>query len=278
MVQRLCGICPVSHHLAAAKALDRVVGALPVPPSADKIRRLMHYGQVMQSMRCTSSTWPAPTCCSASTASRRGATSSAWPRRTPTSPEGHPAAQVRPGGDSRHRRQACARHRLGARRHEPARQRGRPRAAAGRRAADAGLGPGSGGPGQALHAANPALYRGFGASRANMLSLVRADGALELYDGVIRARDAGPHPARRCQRPGLPRPDRGRGQALDLHEVPLPQAAWGATWAGTAWGRWRGCRTATSSPARWPRRSAANSSTGARAKPSTRRWPTTGRA
>ena len=28
MVQRLCGICPVSHHLAASKALDLVVGAI----------------------------------------------------------------------------------------------------------------------------------------------------------------------------------------------------------------------------------------------------------
>ena len=27
MVQRLCGICPVSHHLAASKAMDHVVGA-----------------------------------------------------------------------------------------------------------------------------------------------------------------------------------------------------------------------------------------------------------
>jgi NAD-reducing hydrogenase large subunit len=36
MVQRLCGICPVSHHLAASKALDRVIGANPVPPSADR--------------------------------------------------------------------------------------------------------------------------------------------------------------------------------------------------------------------------------------------------
>ena len=27
MVQRLCGICPVSHHLAASKALDLIVGA-----------------------------------------------------------------------------------------------------------------------------------------------------------------------------------------------------------------------------------------------------------
>jgi len=40
-----------------------------------------------------------------------------------------------------------------------------------------------------LHAQNPALYDSFGSFRSNMLSLVRADGALELYDGVIRARD-----------------------------------------------------------------------------------------
>src|SRR3990167_9218428 len=49
MVQRLCGICPVSHHLAASKALDLVLGAQAITPSAEKIRRLMHYGQVMQS-------------------------------------------------------------------------------------------------------------------------------------------------------------------------------------------------------------------------------------
>ena len=48
MVQRLCGICPVSHHLAACKALDRVVGAT-LTPTAEKIRRLMHYGQILQS-------------------------------------------------------------------------------------------------------------------------------------------------------------------------------------------------------------------------------------
>src|SRR5664279_4241304 len=49
MVQRLCGICPVSHHLAAAKALDIVVGALKLTPTAEKIRRLMDYGQILQS-------------------------------------------------------------------------------------------------------------------------------------------------------------------------------------------------------------------------------------
>src|SRR5512143_1914427 len=49
MVQRLCGICPVSHHLAASKALDAIVGAHKLTPTAEKIRRLMHYGQIMQS-------------------------------------------------------------------------------------------------------------------------------------------------------------------------------------------------------------------------------------
>jgi NAD-reducing hydrogenase large subunit len=51
LVQRLCGICPVSHHLAAAKAMDVVVGAGPgkLTATAEKMRRLMHYGQMLQS-------------------------------------------------------------------------------------------------------------------------------------------------------------------------------------------------------------------------------------
>ncbi len=49
IVQRLCGICPVSHHLAAAKAMDKIAGVDAVSPTADKLRRLMHYGQLLQS-------------------------------------------------------------------------------------------------------------------------------------------------------------------------------------------------------------------------------------
>ncbi|HOK51894.1 MAG TPA: Ni/Fe hydrogenase subunit alpha [Bacteroidales bacterium] len=52
LVQRLCGICPVSHHLAAAKAVDVIVGAGSgdeLTPTAEKMRRLMHYGQIFQS-------------------------------------------------------------------------------------------------------------------------------------------------------------------------------------------------------------------------------------
>ncbi len=49
LVQRLCGICPVSHHLAAAKACDMLVGTTQLTATAEKIRRLMHYGQTLQS-------------------------------------------------------------------------------------------------------------------------------------------------------------------------------------------------------------------------------------
>ncbi len=51
LVQRLCGICPVSHHLAAAKAIDQISGLDPkdLSPTATKLRRLLHYGQVFQS-------------------------------------------------------------------------------------------------------------------------------------------------------------------------------------------------------------------------------------
>ena len=51
LVQRLCGICPVSHHLAGAKAMDIIAGVPPgkLTPTAEKIRRLMHYGQMLQS-------------------------------------------------------------------------------------------------------------------------------------------------------------------------------------------------------------------------------------
>ena len=49
LVQRLCGICPVSHHLCAAKAVDGIIGAEILSPTAEKMRRLMHYGQIFQS-------------------------------------------------------------------------------------------------------------------------------------------------------------------------------------------------------------------------------------
>jgi len=48
-VQRLCGICPVSHHLAAAKAVDQLVGVDTLTPTSLKLRELLHFGQTLQS-------------------------------------------------------------------------------------------------------------------------------------------------------------------------------------------------------------------------------------
>ena len=45
---RICGICPVSHHLAAAKAGDDLMGC-PPPRPASLLRELMHMGQIIQS-------------------------------------------------------------------------------------------------------------------------------------------------------------------------------------------------------------------------------------
>ena len=45
---RICGICPVSHHLAAAKAGDEVFGC-PPPRPASLLRELIHMGQIIQS-------------------------------------------------------------------------------------------------------------------------------------------------------------------------------------------------------------------------------------
>ena len=45
---RVCGICPVSHLLASAKAGDAIL-AVAIPPAADKLRRLMNLGQIVQS-------------------------------------------------------------------------------------------------------------------------------------------------------------------------------------------------------------------------------------
>jgi NAD-reducing hydrogenase large subunit len=48
ITERTCGICPVSHHLAAAKACDQIIGAEP-PRPARLLRELMHMGQIIQS-------------------------------------------------------------------------------------------------------------------------------------------------------------------------------------------------------------------------------------
>ncbi len=45
---RICGICPVSHLMASAKAGDAILG-VNIPPTAAKLRRLMNWAQLVQS-------------------------------------------------------------------------------------------------------------------------------------------------------------------------------------------------------------------------------------
>jgi NAD-reducing hydrogenase large subunit len=191
MVQRLCGICPVSHHLAASKAFDRVLGVVQATPSADKIRRLMHYGQVMQSNALHFFHLSSPDLLFGfdSEVNRRNIVGVA---------QAHPDI-AKKGIMLRKFGQEVI------------------RATAGKRVHGTGSVPGgvnkhvsmedramllrdvdqmiawaqdSVDIAKQLHGQNPALYNSFGSFRSNMLSLVRADGALDLYDGVIRARDA----------------------------------------------------------------------------------------
>jgi NAD-reducing hydrogenase large subunit len=48
ITQRICGICPISHHLAASKACDAVCRVEPPRPGR-LLRELMHMGQYVQS-------------------------------------------------------------------------------------------------------------------------------------------------------------------------------------------------------------------------------------
>jgi NAD-reducing hydrogenase large subunit len=48
ITSRVCGICPVSHMLASAKAGDALL-AVDVPEAAVRLRRLLNLGQLVQS-------------------------------------------------------------------------------------------------------------------------------------------------------------------------------------------------------------------------------------
>jgi len=48
LTARICGICPISHLLAGAKACDAVMG-LRIPEAAEMLRRVVHLAQIVQS-------------------------------------------------------------------------------------------------------------------------------------------------------------------------------------------------------------------------------------
>jgi NAD-reducing hydrogenase large subunit len=48
LTARICGICPISHLLAGAKACDAIMG-LRIPETAEMLRRVVHLAQITQS-------------------------------------------------------------------------------------------------------------------------------------------------------------------------------------------------------------------------------------
>lgn len=191
MVQRLCGICPVSHHLAASKALDRVVGALPPTVTATKLRRLMHHGQVMQSHALHFFHLASPDLLFGFDAdpaqrnivgvaqalpdvARQGVLLRKYGQEVIRATAGkrvHGTGSV-PGGVNRHL--SADDHAMLLRELPPMKGFAQQAVALAR----------------SLYLAHAAPHGGLGGTPAPMLSLVRVDGALELYDGVLRARDA----------------------------------------------------------------------------------------
>jgi NAD-reducing hydrogenase large subunit len=191
IVQRLCGICPVSHHLAASKAIDAALGVAPaVPHAAQQLRRLMHYAQILQSHATHFFHLASPDLLFGfdSEATRRHivAVAAAHPEtarqgvllrkfgqeviKATAGKRVHGTGSV-PGGVNR-----CLTH--GERDQLVAQV---PQIVAWCEAA-ADLA-------EALQAQQPALYAGFAAFESGFLSLVRpGDGAMALYDGVLRAR------------------------------------------------------------------------------------------
>ena len=191
MVQRLCGICPVSHHLAASKALDRVVGGVPITPTAEKLRRLMHYGQILQSHALHFFHLSSPDLLF-------GFESEAGRRNIVGVAEAHPeiarqGVLLRKFGQEVIRATAGKRiHGTGAvpggvNRHLSAEDHALLRAEVGRvvewsRAAVELV--------KRLHRADTALYDVFGRFDSGFMSIVRDDGAMDLYHGHLRFRDA----------------------------------------------------------------------------------------
>ncbi len=190
MVQRLCGICPVSHHLAASKALDAIVGAKQLTPTAEKMRRLMHYGQMLQSHALHFFHLCSPDLLF-------GFDSDVAKRNIIGVAEKYPETATR-GVLLRKFGQEVIRHTAGKRVHGTSSVPGGVNKSLNIAERDALLKDAyqmvswsrdAVKMAKELHHQNPELYNSFGAFRANFMSMVGFDGGMDLYNGPLRGRD-----------------------------------------------------------------------------------------
>jgi NAD-reducing hydrogenase large subunit len=191
MVQRLCGICPVSHHLAASKALDLVVGVDKLTPTAEKLRRLMHYGQILQSHALNFFHLSSPDLLF-------GFDAEVGKRNIIGVAEAHPDI-AKKGILLRKFGQEVIRVTAGKRVHGTGSVPGGVNRSLTREERDLLLkdiyqmvawSRDAVNIIKQLHQQNPALYDHFGTFRSNFMGLVAPDGSLDLYHGALRARDA----------------------------------------------------------------------------------------
>ncbi len=190
MVQRLCGICPVSHQLAAAKAIDVIVGARRLTPTAERLRRLAHYGQILQSHALHFFHLSSPDLLF-------GFSAPPARRNIFAVLEAHPEIAMK-GVKLRKYGQEVIRVLTGKRIHGLFAVPGgvnKALAEEERRYLREGIGQTIAWAEEGLALARRLFLEGgqesarFGAYRAKHLSLVAADGAMDLYDGGLRARD-----------------------------------------------------------------------------------------
>ncbi|MCX7172494.1 MAG: Ni/Fe hydrogenase subunit alpha [Proteobacteria bacterium] len=191
MVQRLCGICPVSHHLAASKALDIIVGATQLTPTAEKVRRLMHYGQILQSHALHFFHLSSPDLLF-------GFESEVGKRNIVGVAAAYPDI-AKKGVLLRKFGQEVIRITAGKRVHGTGSIPGGVNKSLSREDRDFLLKDAYQMVSwsreavhliKQLHQQNPALYDIFGSFRSNMMSIVAPDGGLDFYHGALRARDA----------------------------------------------------------------------------------------
>ena len=190
-VQRLCGICPVSHLIAATKAMDIIAGFGPLTPTAEKLRRLLHYGQLVQSHALHFFHLSSPDLL-------LGFESEVAKRNIIGVAAAFPELAVQ-GVMTRKFGQQVIAHIAGKRIHGTGVIPGgmnKALSAADRDSMRAGIdqivdwSKAAVGLVIKLHETNPDFYRVFGESRANMMGLVDKRGAIDFYHGRLRARDA----------------------------------------------------------------------------------------
>jgi NAD-reducing hydrogenase large subunit len=190
-IQRLCGICPVSHLLAATKAMDRIAGYGRLTPTAEKLRRLLHYGQIVQSHALHFFHLSSPDLL-------LGFESDVAKRNIVGIAAAFPDL-ARQGVLTRKFGQEVIRHIAGKRIHGTGVIPGGINKALGvddrdllRSGADQIVEWSQQAVGliARLHDTSPEFYKVFGEARANMMGLVDDRGAPDFYDGGLRARDA----------------------------------------------------------------------------------------